>query len=281
MELPMTDQHENDSQPLADDNETTGLVPDMQEEQADDLTPEQTTRVMDLLHKLMDTDPRLAGDLLAKLIGYTGQPDRVVMPAGSRAYRLSAHSTPLLDAAIARAQGSIRNAQNNRTNEHLKYSYADLAAVFDACRTACSEAGLAVTQVLWPKKGFIVVTTRLAHSGEWVESDFPVKSEAQKGVNSKQQVGIAITYGRRYALTSMLGIAAGEDTDGEEEHGNGREHHEDIGKRWREAVASFDKLGIKPPQMLSMVNRTTVGELTHGDLTRLKTKYNDLVAERD
>jgi hypothetical protein len=286
MELPMNDQHHPDE---LHDTETTDTAADEampihlpmpDESMSQDIPP----AMLALLSQIAASDPTLAAALLGKLIGYTGEPDRVVAPAGSRAYRLSAHSTPLLDAAIAKAQGGIRNAQNNRTNEHLKYSYADLAAVFDACRSACSEAGLAVTQVLWPKKGFIVVTTRLAHAGEWVESDFPVKAEVQKGVNSKQQVGIAITYGKRYALTSMLGIAAGEDTDGDDGEddrgGGGREGPEDIGKRWREAVAAFDKLGVKPPQMLAMVNRGTVAELTHSDLSKLKTKYNEIQAER-
>jgi hypothetical protein len=250
---------------------------------SDDDEPNEVLRpdIVLLLSKIAETEPGRAADLLQSLIGFTGVPDRVVMPAGSRAYRWSDHSTPLLDAALAKAQGQIRNAVQNRVNEHHNWSYADLAAVWDACRAACSDAEVSIVQSLWPKKTHVMVTTRLSHRGQWVESDLPVKAETQKGVNNKQALGIAITYGKRYMLTSMLGIPAGEDTDGEEDRdGGGREGPEDIGKRWREAVGAFDKLGIKPPQMLSMVGRATVAELTHGDLAKLKTKYNEIVAER-
>lgn len=258
-------------------------------------TPEETTEIAELheddpsevlrpdivtlLSTIAVAEPGRAADLLQSLLGYTGVPDRVVTPSGSRAYRWSDHSTPLLDDAIAKAQGQIRNAALNRTNTHLNSSYADLAAVWDACRTACSEAGVSIVQSLWPKKHFVVVTTRLSHRGQWVEADLPVKGEAQKGVNNKQQLGIAITYGKRYSLTSMLGIPAGEDTDGEEERG-GNGSREDIGTRWREAVAAFDKLGVKPKSMLAMVNRSSVAELTNGDLTKLRDKFNELTAER-
>jgi hypothetical protein len=256
--------------------ETTEIAELPEDEPSEVLRPDLVL----LLSKIADAEPGRAADLLQSLLGYTGVPDRVVMPAGSRAYRWSDHSTPLLDDAIAKAQGQIRNAALNRTNEHLKSSYADLAAVWDACRTACSEAGVSIVQSLWPKKHFVVVTTRLSHRGQWVEADLPVKGEAQKGVNNKQQLGIAITYGKRYSLTSMLGIPAGEDTDGEEERGGGHDGQEDIGKRWREAVTAFDKLGVKPKAMLAMVNRTTVAELTNGDLIKLREKYNEISAER-
>ena len=264
-----------------DSSESTPVPFLMPEESSEPHLSAAEMAMINAISKIAETEPSRAADLLAKIIGYRGQADGVVTPAGSRAYRLSHHSTPLLDAAIAKAQGAIRNAHINRRNDHLKSSYADLASVFEACRSACSEAGLAVTQALWPKKNFIMITTRLAHAGEWIECDFPVKAEAQKGVNAKQSVGIATTYGRRYALTSMLGIAAGEDTDGEDDRDEGgREGPEDIGKRWREAVDAFSKLGIKPPAMLAMVSRTTVAELTNGDMVKLRAKYDEIMAER-
>jgi len=256
-------------------DETTEIADPHEDEPSEVLRPD----IVLLLSKIADAEPGRAADMLQSLLGYTGVPDRVVTPSGSRAYRWSDHSTPLLDDAIAKAQGQIRNAALNRTNTHLNSSYADLAAVWDACRTACSEAGVSIVQSLWPRKHFVVVTTRLSHRGQWVEADLPVKGEAQKGVNNKQQLGIAITYGKRYSLTSMLGIPAGEDTDGDENSG-GNGSVESIATRWREAIAAFDKIGVKPKAMLAMVNRTAVAELTNGDLTKLREKYNELVAER-
>ena len=226
--------------------------------------------VLALLSKVADTDPATAAALLGKLIGYNGEPSRVVTPAGSPAYRMSAHSTPKLDAAIARAQARITNAEPNRTNTHLKSSYADLGAVFNACRSACAEAGLAVTQSIWPKKGFMVVTTRLAFEGEWIECDFPVQAEGQKGINSKQALAIALTYARRYALTAMLGIATGEDNDGDDGSSSQQHAKRPEKSRWATACEWFGKHHrVSRDALLGFARVESVDELTDGHLDRL------------
>ena len=57
-------------------------------------------------------------------------------------YRWSHGSTPTLDAALAKAQGEMRAAEENRRNSHLKSSYADLGSVIRAVRSACSTHGM-------------------------------------------------------------------------------------------------------------------------------------------
>lgn len=255
----MNDQQETNEEP---EITTTTTMPD--EQSGEVLRPD----VVALLAAIAVSEPGRAADLLHSLLGHSGVADRVIAPAGSRAYRWSDHSTPLLDDAIAKAQGQIRNAALNRTNTHLNSSYADIAAVWDACRAACSDAGVAVVQSIWPKRDYVIVTTRLSHQGQWVEADLPVKAESQKGVNSKQALGIAITYGRRYMLTSMLGIAAGEDTDGDD--GSDRdEPAPNPQQRWRELVRQASALKISPQAMLQRVGKSNPGELTNSNLNAI------------
>ena len=114
--------------------------------------------------------------------------------------------------ALAAAQGAIKGAAKDKTNPHFKSQYADLTAVWDACREALSNNGLAVTQTT--RGGDLatvtVITTLLHASGQWMRSDLTMKPMAA----TPQGIGSAITYARRYALAAMVGVAP-EDDDGE------------------------------------------------------------------
>jgi hypothetical protein len=119
-------------------------------------------------------------------------------------------SIAALAAALAKAQGEMGGALKDKTNPHFKSSYADLSAVWDAARGPLSKNGLAVLQPPSSMGASVTVTTILTHSsGEWVESDFTVTATQ----NTPQGIGSCLTYARRYALASMVGIAP-EDDDG-------------------------------------------------------------------
>jgi hypothetical protein len=121
-------------------------------------------------------------------------------------------SIAALAAALAKAQGEMGGALKDKTNPHFKSSYADLSAVWDAARGPLSKNGLAVLQPPSSMGASVTVTTILTHSsGEWVESDFTVTATQ----NTPQGIGSCLTYLRRYALASMVGIAP-EDDDGHE-----------------------------------------------------------------
>ncbi len=116
-----------------------------------------------------------------------------------------------LAAALAKAQGQMKGATRDSVNPHFKSKYADLASVWDACRAPLSANGLAVTQTVSSGAGGVTVTTTLLHSsGEWMRDrcTFPVSQ------NTAQGYGSAITYGRRYALAALVGVAPDEDDDG-------------------------------------------------------------------
>lgn len=113
-------------------------------------------------------------------------------------------------AALAAAQGEIEGAAKGAINPHFKNRYADLAAVWDACRAPLSKHGIAVLQPPCATGPSVTVTTLMVHkSGEWIESDLTMTA----GQNTPQGIGSCITYARRYALQAMVGIAP-EDDDG-------------------------------------------------------------------
>ena len=116
-----------------------------------------------------------------------------------------------LFSALAKAQGVMAGAKKDTSNPFFKSKYADLAAIWDACREALSANGLSVIQMTEPTlEGGVVVVTRLCHSsGQWVEGTLamPVSKADAQGYGS------SLTYCRRYALAAAVGVAP-EDDDG-------------------------------------------------------------------
>jgi hypothetical protein len=114
--------------------------------------------------------------------------------------------------ALAKAQGKMKPAVFNKVNPHFKNRYADFTAIMDACRLPLSENGLSVMQYCETIGDKLTLVTMLAHtSGQWIKSQFPLNPIQQ----TSQAIGSAMTYGKRYCLSSMLGIVSEEDDDGE------------------------------------------------------------------
>jgi ERF superfamily len=117
-----------------------------------------------------------------------------------------------LATALATAQGEMRGAIKDTANPFFKSKYASLSSVVDAIREPLSNNGLSFVQVVVPSDAEeICVETFLMHtSGEWLSGGvlaLPViKADAQG-------YGSAMTYARRYSLSSLVGIAP-EDDDG-------------------------------------------------------------------
>lgn len=120
-----------------------------------------------------------------------------------------------LATALAKAQGQIKGAVKDAENPHFRSKYADLASVWDACRASLSANGLSVIQAprgVVSEVGWTVeVETRLLHSsGQWMGDTITVPV----GKPDAQGLGSALTYARRYALASFVGVAPAEDDDG-------------------------------------------------------------------
>lgn len=112
--------------------------------------------------------------------------------------------------AFVKAQREVKGARKSSVNPHFKSRYADLAEVEDACLDALNAQGIAVLQPVRSDGPTAIVTTLLLHeSGEWLSEDLGLTAVQ----NTPQALGSAITYGRRYGLAAMVGVAP-EDDDG-------------------------------------------------------------------
>lgn len=113
--------------------------------------------------------------------------------------------------ALAKAQTEMGKALKQSNNPHFKSKYADLGNVMDACLPALNAAGIAVIQPTGEDERGRYVETILIHgeSGESLACRVPLIVAK----DDMQGYGSAVTYGRRYGLMAMAGIAP-EDDDG-------------------------------------------------------------------
>src|SRR5262245_41230878 len=135
----------------------------------------------------------------------------------------SSESVAALASALAKAQAELINPEKsltatirgNRPGEgERRFRYAPLASGLDIVRKTLGQHEIATLQTtaLDRDAGVINLTTMLAQaSGEWIASDWPVCSVADMA--SPQRMGAALTYARRYALFTLVGIAGEDDLD--------------------------------------------------------------------
>lgn len=123
--------------------------------------------------------------------------------------------------AYVQFQGKITNPKLNKVNAYYNSKYSTLDSIIEHVRPVLEECGLAVIQDTKTSEDnmYVGTTTRIVHeSGQWVESSrlwlpaFKLLKNGQKTYDA-QAVGIAITYSRRYTLTTLLNLASEEDDD--------------------------------------------------------------------
>ncbi|HEY1982048.1 MAG TPA: ERF family protein [Xanthobacteraceae bacterium] len=134
----------------------------------------------------------------------------------------SSESIAALAAALAKAQAELVNPEKSLTatittgrsgeGSQRSFRYAPLASGLDIVRKTLGQHEIATVQTIDPAAGLVNLTTVLAHaSGEWIASDWPVCAVAD--TVSPQRMGTALTYARRYALFTLVGIAGEDDLD--------------------------------------------------------------------
>jgi hypothetical protein len=108
--------------------------------------------------------------------------------------------------ALAQAQGEMGSVAKSKTNPFYKSSYADISDCLNACLPALSKHGLAISQGnrFCNTTGYYITTTLLHQSGQWLKSEIRIPLTNKKDA---QEIGSACTYGRRYGLTAMVGLA--------------------------------------------------------------------------
>ena len=113
--------------------------------------------------------------------------------------------------AMIKAQSQIKAAKMTATNPFYHSKYATLGDVWDVVKPVLQPNGLAVFQTLGYTDIGPSVTTMIAHtSGEFIEDTISMAPEK----NTPQGAGIAITYMRRYSVSTYFDVINEEDTDG-------------------------------------------------------------------
>jgi hypothetical protein len=135
----------------------------------------------------------------------------------------SSESIGAIAAALAKAQIELANPEKSlvatirspfpREGDRT-FRYASLSSGLDLVRKALGKHEIATVQTtsIDQESGLIRLTTVLAHSsGEWVSSDWPVCPVGETA--APHRMGAALTYARRYALFTLVGIAGEDDLD--------------------------------------------------------------------
>lgn len=114
-----------------------------------------------------------------------------------------------LATALSIAQGMMEPAGKDGKSHQAKY--ATLLSVRESSRAALAKNDLSIIQAPIIADQRAGVTTRLLHkSGQWIETEITIRLPK----DDAHAMGSAITYARRYAMASMLGIVADDDDDG-------------------------------------------------------------------
>jgi ERF superfamily len=128
-----------------------------------------------------------------------------------------------ISAALAKAQAELTNPEKSLVatirspfprERDRTFRYAPLSSGLDIVRKSLGRHEIATIQSTEIDKeaGLLRLTTILAHSsGEWISSEWPVCPIAD--IASAQRMGAALTYARRYALFTLVGIAGEDDLD--------------------------------------------------------------------
>jgi ERF superfamily len=126
-------------------------------------------------------------------------------------------------AALAKAQIELTNPEKSLTatiaasgdsREDRSFRYAPLSSGLDIVRKSLGRHEIAAVQTtaIDNEAGLVRLTTVLAHSsGEWISSEWPVCPVSETA--TPHRMGAALTYARRYALFTLVGIAGEDDLD--------------------------------------------------------------------
>jgi ERF superfamily len=138
----------------------------------------------------------------------------------------SSHKIGALATALAKAQAEIVNPEKSLTATIVSpfpregrrtFRYASLSTGLDIVRKCLGQHEIATVQstAIDRDSGLIKLTTTLVHaSGEWISSDWPVCPASETA--APHRMGAALTYARRYALFTLVGIAGEDDLDAPE-----------------------------------------------------------------
>ena len=212
----------------------------------------------------------------------------------------SSESIGAIAAALAKAQAELTNpekslvatirASHPRDNDQT-FRYAALSSGLDIVRKALGGHEIATVQTTAIDKeaGLIRLTTTLAHSsGEWLSSEWPVCAVSE--TVAPRRMGAALTYARRYALFTLVGIAGEDDLDARDLADGGKadaankagvavmegaavssQPGDAVGQRWPvTAPRRTEKVARPPRTILGQEQSTALREKLLADLSQLQ-----------
>lgn len=114
-----------------------------------------------------------------------------------------------LSKALCGVQKELKSATKDSENPYFKSTYASLISVWDAIRALLAKNGLSVSQLTsGVDDSSVIIETMLMHtSGEWICGSLYMPLTKK----DPQAVGSAITYGRRYGLSAIIGVCQDDD----------------------------------------------------------------------
>jgi hypothetical protein len=121
-----------------------------------------------------------------------------------------------LIAALAKAQAAYKPIKKEVENPYFKSKYADLSAIIEATQPALNANGLVLTQLVRCQAELAIteIESILFHSSGQFISEILHLPAGKQDKFDPQSIGSSQTYGRRYAMQAILGVAAEPDDDG-------------------------------------------------------------------
>jgi ERF superfamily len=201
----------------------------------------------------------------------------------------SSETIGTIAAALAKAQAQLVNPEKSlvgtiRSDQadgsERSFRYAPLSSGLDVVRKTLSQHEIATVQTtaIDETAGIVRLSTVLAHaSGEWIASDWPVCAISETA--APHRMGAALTYARRYALFTLVGIAgeddldapdllssptpqtkAGRPTDNKKDRLNGgptNPNSDTAGRHWKAAASSPAPQSLEPERSAALRDQLT------------------------
>lgn len=158
-----------------------------------------------------------------------------------------------LASSLVKFQSTVGKIKKEANNPFFKSSYASLPNVLDSIREPLAANNLSFVQ--FPSGAHGLTTVLMHGSGEFISDTY----EMRPAKDDPQGRGSAITYQRRYALASILGLSIDDDDDGNTASGNQSTDVVADAKPW---------LNMATPQFKAVVARLKDGTTTIDEVRR-------------
>ena len=214
--------------------------------------------------------------------------DKPVLDAGKFVAPYIYHSLQIdkLLTALSKAQGAFTSVAKDDLNYYDK-SYSTIASVMHTVRKPLADNGLSITQHIVNEH----LITFLGHaSGQYMQS---AKKIIFKDISNAQAEGSGISYARRYALMSVLGLAS-EDDDGNQASGrisigdameklHEARHLSHLQNIWKKHEPEWKNLFVKEKmlQLVEVKNNLKAKFEIEKDLANDKNEENKFTEESD